>query len=102
MDSATSHFKRPGAVARAFNLLYGWLTDVGLTPSYSYLLQVQGRKTGKLYSMPVNVLSSGGKLFLVGTRGHTQWSRNARAGAKVTLKKGRVRMNFQIRAVPDD
>ncbi len=99
MGQAPPHFIRPSLVARAANRIYGWLASVGLGPYYSYLLQVAGRKTGKTRSTPVNVLSHNGKLFLVATRGRTQWSRNALADGKVSLKRGRVQMEFRVRLV---
>ena len=101
MNQGRPHFVRPGFAARAVNGFYGWLTSVGLGPSYSYLLQVTGRKTGRPRSVPVNVLIHNGKLFLVATRGHTEWSRNLAADERVILKKGRVRLKFSARAVPD-
>ncbi|HUK41318.1 MAG TPA: nitroreductase family deazaflavin-dependent oxidoreductase [Candidatus Acidoferrales bacterium] len=101
MNQGQRHFIRPGFVARAANRFYGWLAGVGLGPSYSYLLQVTGRKTGRTYSTPVNVLRRGKKLFLVATRGDTEWSRNALVDGNVVLKKGRVRLHFTARAVPD-
>ena len=83
------------------NRLYGWLTGLGLGPSHSYLLEVTGRRTGKMRTMPVNILRYEGKLFLVATRGHTQWSRNVLARRQVTLKRGRVRLEFSLRLVED-
>jgi len=101
MQPETTHFIRPNLIERAVNTFYGWLAGFGLGPSYSYLLQVTGRKTGQTRSMPVNVLRYDGKLFLVGTRGHTQWSRNALADGRIILKRGRVRMQFSLRVVSD-
>jgi len=101
MDQATRHFIRPSFIARAVNRFYGWLTGFGGGPSYSYLLQVKGRKTGQTRSVPVNVLRHNHKLFLVATRGHTQWSRNAFADGRVILKKGRVQLEFGLRVLPD-
>lgn len=102
MDQATRHYIPPSFTARAVNRFYGWLAGLGLGPSHSYLLQIKGRRTGQTRSLPVNVLNYGGKLFLVATRGHTQWSRNALASEKITLKRGRIRIEFSLRAVPDD
>ena len=101
MCPATPHFIRPSLIAHAVNRLYAWLASSGLGPAYSYLLEVRGRKTGQTRSMPVNVLSCKGKLFLVATRGHTHWSRNALADGNIILKRGRVRMEFRLRVVPD-
>jgi deazaflavin-dependent oxidoreductase (nitroreductase family) len=96
------HFIAPNLFARAVNRFYGWLTSVGLGPSYGFLLQIKGRKTGMTYSTPVNLLVYEKKLYLVGTRGHTQWSRNALVAKKATLKKGRVLMQFRLRALTDE
>jgi hypothetical protein len=49
----------------------------------------------------VNVLSHDNKLFLVAARGYTQWARNALTAQQVTLKKGRVRLEFKLRLVSD-
>ena len=97
--NVTPHYIPPSFAARRVNRFYGWLTGLGLGPSYSYLLEATGRRTGKTVSMPVNVLKYDGKLFLVGTRGHTQWSRNVLANREVTLKRGRVRLEFNLRPV---
>jgi hypothetical protein len=94
------HFIRPGSIARAINRFYGSLTKHGLSMPYSFLLSVPGRKTGETRSVPVNLLQSNGKLFLVATRGNTQWARNARASRKILLTRGRLRMKFFLRVVP--
>ena len=73
---------------RAFNRLFGFLVGLGFGLKHNYLLQVRGRKSGKLYSTPIDLLEIGGKRFLVAPRGRTQWVRNAEAAGEVTLKKG--------------
>ena len=100
-DQEPAYFIRPSFPVRVVNRLYGWITGIGFGRPNSYLLQVSGRKTGKIRSVPVNVLSYNGKLFLVGTRGHTQWSRNALVNRNITLKRGRLRTEFRLRAVLD-
>ena len=72
---------------------------IGLGFSYNYLLQVRGRKTGKIYSTPVDLLDLNGQRFLVAPRGRTQWVRNAEASGEVTLKRGRYRQRFRLRAL---
>ena len=88
MNSSLPEFRAPTALERAFNRTYGFLVGLGLGFSHSYLLQVRGRKSGKLFSTPVELLELGGKRFLVAPRGRTQWVRNAEASGEVTLKKG--------------
>jgi deazaflavin-dependent oxidoreductase (nitroreductase family) len=95
------YFVAPNLFARAANRFYGWLTSVGLGPSYGYLLQIAGRKSGIPHSTPVNVLKHDNKLYLIGTRGHTQWSRNALAAGNAKLKKGRIIMEFSLRNLTD-
>lgn len=102
MKPSDAHFVAPSLAARAANRFYGWLTTLGLGPSYSFLLQIKGRKTGFIYSTPVNVLRHDKKLYLVGTRGHTQWSRNALAVKQTTLKRGRISLGFRMRALTDE
>jgi deazaflavin-dependent oxidoreductase (nitroreductase family) len=98
-DQEPAYFIRPSFVARLVNRLYGWITKVGLGLPNSYVLQVSGRKTGKIRSVPVNVLSYNGKVFLVATRGSTQWSRNVLVNRNIILKRGSLRTEFRVRVV---
>jgi deazaflavin-dependent oxidoreductase (nitroreductase family) len=86
---------------RVFNRVFGLLVGLGLGFSYNYLLQVRGRKSGKLYSTPIDLLELGRKRFLVAPRGRTQWVRNAEAAGEVTLKKGKTRKRFRLRPIAD-
>jgi deazaflavin-dependent oxidoreductase (nitroreductase family) len=101
MDDSRSHFIQPSITARWINWLFGVLVGWGIGFSHNYLLEVQGRKSGRIYSTPVNVLDRNGKRFLVGTRGETQWARNARASGRIWLKKGRRREAFRLRPLDD-
>jgi len=86
---------------RAFNRVFGVLVGLGLGMKHNYLLQVRGRKSGKLYSTPIDLLETGGKRFLVAPRGRTQWVRNAEVAGKITLKRGSFKQSFRLRAIPD-
>jgi deazaflavin-dependent oxidoreductase (nitroreductase family) len=97
----SAHFIPPGSIARALNRFYGSLTKRGLSMPYSFLLSVPGRRTGETRSVAVNLLQHNGKLFLVSTRGHTQWARNARASGRIFLTRGRLRMEFSSRVISD-
>lgn len=101
MSSSLPEFRAPTGVERAFNRVFGFLVGLGLGFSHNYLLQVRGRKNGKVYSTPIDLLELGGKRFLVAPRGRTQWVRNAEAAGEVTLKKGRTEQRFRLRAIPD-
>jgi deazaflavin-dependent oxidoreductase (nitroreductase family) len=95
-------FRKPETLERIFNKAFGVLVGLGLGLRHNYLVQVAGRKTGRLYSTPVDLLEFNGRRFLVAARGRTQWVRNAEAAGEVTLKKGTKRQRFRIRNVPDE
>lgn len=96
-NSRALAFREPSALEKVFNRAFGFLVGAGLGYSYNYLLQVRGRKSGKLYSTPINLLQRDGKRFLVAPRGRTQWVRNAETAGEVILKKGSMREKFRLR-----
>jgi deazaflavin-dependent oxidoreductase (nitroreductase family) len=95
-------FEAPSPVERLFTRLFGMLVGLGLGLPHNYLLEVRGRRSGRRYSTPVDILSHDGRRFLVAGRGETQWVRNARVSGEVTLRRGARRTAFRLRAVPDD
>jgi len=101
MNSSLPVFREPSAVEKIFNRVFGFVVGMGLGFSYNYLLQVRGRKSGKLYATPINLLEIHGKRFLVAPRGRTQWVRNAEAAGEVTLKKGSSSQRFRLRPVAE-
>ena len=84
------------------NKAFGALVGLGLGLRHNYLLQVRGRKTGRMYSTPIDLLELEGRRFLVAPRGRTEWVRNAEAAGEVALKKGTRRQKFRIRVVPNE
>jgi len=101
MNSSLPVFREPTPVEKIFNRVFGFLVGIGLPFPNKYLLLVRGRKSGKLYSTPVNLLELKGKRFLVAPRGRTQWVRNAEAAGEVTLKKGSAQLKFRLRPVAE-
>jgi len=97
---ATPRFAAPSRVERAFNRFFGMLVGIGLGLRHNYLLEVRGRRTGRVYAAPVDVLDVDGTRYLVAPRGETQWVRNARVAGRVSLKKGR-REEYTVRELPD-
>jgi F420H(2)-dependent quinone reductase len=94
-------FREPSPLARVFNRAFGVLVGLGVAPRGYYLLQVKGRKSGRVYSMPVSLVSLHGVWFLVAPRGRTQWVRNAEAAHEIALKRGSTRRRFGLRALAD-
>jgi deazaflavin-dependent oxidoreductase (nitroreductase family) len=101
MNGTRPRFLQASPLERLFNRLFGLLVGLGIGLRHNYLLQVQGRKSGRTYSTPVDVLNYQGKRFLVAPRGETQWVRNARASGQVWLKKALRRQAYSLRAVGD-
>ena len=99
--STPTPFLQPTSGERFFNRFFGFLVGLGIGPSHTYLLQVEGRKSGRMYSTPVSILNYGDKRYLVAPRGETQWVRNARVSAKIWLKRGRSRQQFRITELDD-
>jgi deazaflavin-dependent oxidoreductase (nitroreductase family) len=97
---ADRKYEPPSSGEKLFNRVFGFLAGLGIAPSFIYLLEVRGRKSGKIYSTAVNLMELDGKQFLVAPRGRTQWVRNAEAAGEVTLKRG-PRRRFRLRPLDD-
>jgi deazaflavin-dependent oxidoreductase (nitroreductase family) len=95
--SAMAKTYRLGVGARLINRLFGTLTRLGGGASYRHILTVAGRKTGRPYSTPVDVMEAGGHRWLVAGYGPVSWVRNARAAGEVTLTRGGRSERFQVR-----
>jgi len=101
MYAAAPAFREPSPVERYFNRAFGFVVGLGLGPAHIHLLEVRGRKSGKLYRTPVDLLELNGRQYLVAPRGRTQWVRNAEAAGEITLKRGSTRGKFRLRLIAD-
>lgn len=81
---------------RLINSLFQALTRLGLGASYRHIVSVPGRKTGRLYSTPVDIIKLDDQLWLVAGYGPTNWVRNVRAAGEVTLSRGRQSERFRV------
>jgi deazaflavin-dependent oxidoreductase (nitroreductase family) len=84
---------------RLINMLFRTLTQLGLGASYRHILTVPGRKTGRLYSTPVDVIELDGQRWLVAGYGPASWVANARAAGAVKLSRGRHSERFEVEEV---
>jgi deazaflavin-dependent oxidoreductase (nitroreductase family) len=96
------YFLKPTAFVRAVNKTIGLLARLGVGPHYVHLLRVKGRRTGKVYSTPVNLLELHGHHYLVGGRGHAAWSKNASAAGEVTLIRGTTSRTYRVVPVSNE
>jgi len=101
VSDPTRPFERPNAFERLLNRAIVTLVRLGIGLPHMRVLEVRGRKTGKLYALPVDLLTEQGKLFLVAPRGYTQWVRNAETSGEVTLRRGKSVERYRLRALTD-
>ena len=101
MDQSPKQFKRPSFLDRMVNRLFGFMVKFGFGLSHNFLLEVRGRKSGQIYSTPVNLLDYKNRKYLVAPRGNTQWVRNVIASQKATLVKGSIRENIRLQPIAD-
>jgi F420H(2)-dependent quinone reductase len=64
---------------RLINSLFRLLTRLGLGASHRHILTVSGRKTGRPYSTPVDVIEVGNERWLVAGYGPASWVKSVRA-----------------------
>jgi deazaflavin-dependent oxidoreductase (nitroreductase family) len=64
------------------------------------IVAVTGRKTGKVYRTPINVLELDGTRYLLSPRGETNWSRNLRAVGECSLKMKGQERTYRASEVP--
>lgn len=101
-DQTAAQFTKPSAVDQLFNRAFGFLVRLGLGLRHNYLLEVRGRKSGRKYSTPVNLLDLDGKEYLVAPRGYTQWVRNVIASGEGTLVRGFKRREVYLKPIADE
>jgi deazaflavin-dependent oxidoreductase (nitroreductase family) len=95
------NFQKESPLDRFFNRLMGRAVRLGIAPGYMRLLEVRGRKSGRLFTTPVNLLELNGRRILVAARGETAWARNARAAGRVTLRRGAKSESLKVRELAD-
>lgn len=101
MGQAGLGFREPTPLERAFNRVFGLFVGLGLAPRDYYLLQVKGRKTGRVYSNPVSLVELRGVRFLVAPRGRTQWVRNVEASNEAVFKRGSSTQRCRLRPLAE-
>ena len=82
---------RPNRVARIIDRGGAVVYGLGVAPDYMVTLEVPGRKTGRIFRLPLVMVVVDGKRYLVSMLGEdVNWVRNVRAAdGRVTLRHGR-------------
>jgi deazaflavin-dependent oxidoreductase (nitroreductase family) len=84
-------------IVRFVNRMMAGMIRRKAAPAHTYLLTVRGRKTGKIYSAPVNLIEHGGQRWLVSPYGEVNWVKNARAAGEISLFRDGVTEILKIR-----
>jgi hypothetical protein len=94
---------RPNWMARLLDRGTAALSAHGIGPEYLVALEVPGRRSGRIVSLPLVVATVGGERYLVSMLGEeANWVRNVRAaGGNVTLCHGRREEVLLEEVVPD-
>jgi len=72
--------QRPSRLARIQNSFGAFVHSSGIAPSALATLQVTGRKSGKIISLPVAIATVEGQRYLISMLGDdTRWVKNVRA-----------------------
>jgi deazaflavin-dependent oxidoreductase (nitroreductase family) len=101
-SAVTSRYLEPDAMTRRVaNPLVSGLVKIGVGVRGARILQVRGRTSGEIRSVPVNPLPLDGERYLVAPRGETQWVRNIRAAGSAELRKGRTLESIVVAEVSD-
>ena len=93
--------QRPSRLAKILNRASATVASSGIAANYLVTLEVKGRKSGRVISLPLVLAAVNEQRYAVSMLGeNVDWVRNARAaGGKVVLRHGR-RENVRLEEVP--
>lgn len=95
-------YRPPAAWYGRLNSFGAALTSAGVGPRDAVALEVAGRTTGKVRSVPILRTRVGGADHLVSLAGESQWVRNVRAaGGRAVIRRRRARP-VQLEELPVD
>jgi len=82
---------RPNRLATLLNRCFAAVHSLGVAPDYLVTLEVRGRRSGRVSSLPLVMVVIDGERYLVSMLGQeVEWVRNVKAaGGQVTLRHGR-------------
>jgi deazaflavin-dependent oxidoreductase (nitroreductase family) len=95
--------QRPNWIARILNRAWAAVGSSGVAPNFLATLEVTGRKSGRMISLPVVVAIVDGQRYLVSMLGNNvQWVQNVRAAAGRAVLRSGDREEVQLEEVPAD
>ena len=100
MPGDARSYLKPGALERGFGRVLVSLIRIGLVRGHFYVLEVRGRTSGRIFSLPVDPLDLDGRRYLVCARGNANWVRNARAAGEIALVRALRRHRYGVHELP--
>jgi deazaflavin-dependent oxidoreductase (nitroreductase family) len=76
--------------------IIGTLLRLGLPVGPSALLSVRGRKSGKIYTIPIALVENSSTSFLVAAFGEVNWVRNLRVADQAQLTRRRRTEDIRV------
>lgn len=82
---------RPNVIAKVLNRFWAIVHSTGIAPNYFVTLEVPGRKSGRLVSLPLVMVVLDGERYLVSMLGeNAQWVLNVRANdGRAVIRSGK-------------
>ncbi|MCG8350343.1 MAG: nitroreductase/quinone reductase family protein [Chloroflexales bacterium] len=95
--------QRPNRLARIVNRVWASVASLGVASNYLVTLEVTGRTSGRIISLPIVIAPVDGQRYVVSMLGeNVAWVRNLRAaGGKAVLRHG-IREEVHLEEVPAD
>ncbi|HEX6816978.1 MAG TPA: hypothetical protein VF120_01280 [Ktedonobacterales bacterium] len=96
--------QRPNWIAKVLNRGWAALASAGVGASYGLMtLEVTGRASGRMISLPVAVVSVDGERYLVSMLGeNVQWVKNIRSAGGQAVLRSHGREEIHLDEVPID
>ncbi len=88
-------FRMTGSL-RVVSTIIANLLRIGLPVGPAVLLSVRGRKSGKIITIPVELVENGSSSFLVAAFGEVNWVRNLRAAGQAQLTRKRRTETIEV------
>ena len=84
------------------NVLITPLARLGLAGKRTHILTVPGRRSGRRYSTPVQLVIQDDERWLVAPYGEREWVKNARAAGEVELTRAGKTTRYAIEEIGPD
>jgi hypothetical protein len=95
--------QRPNRLAKIVNRVWAAVASLGVASNYLVTLEVTGRTSGRVISLPIVIALVDGQRYVVSMLGeNVAWVRNLRAaGSRAVLRHG-IREEVRLEEVPAD